>query len=90
MLSWFLQALLTEEENDMDSERNLDVLAAVPVFGQLWQNSVNVWLALSDARNMLNERMGLSADSAQNEAIERVLATRSRTTDINAGLKAAA
>ncbi len=74
----------------MDSDRDLDALAAVPVFGQLWLNGVNVWLALSDARNMLNERMGQSFDTAQSDAIERVLAGRHRRADSSPGLKAAA
>ena len=65
----------------MDSDRNLETLATVPMFGLLWLNSVNVLLALSDARNMLNERMGQTVDAVQSEAIERVLARRSRALD---------
>ena len=78
----------------MDSDRNLETLATVPMFGQLWLNSVNVLLALSDARNMLNERMGQTADAVQSDAIERVLARRSRaldrTVDSTVSLKAVA
>ena len=65
----------------MDSDRNLDALAAVPVLGQFWLNGMNVWLALSDARNMLNERLGQAVDTAQSDAIDRVLAARSRRSD---------
>ncbi len=87
---WVSVALMTEEDSDMDSDRNLDALAAVPVFGQLWLNGVNAWLALSDARNMLNERLGQAVDTAQSDAIERVLAGGSRASESSAGLKAVA
>ena len=86
--------MISEEGSEMDSDRNLETLATVPMFGQLWLNSVNVLLALSDARNMLNERMGQSADAVQSDAIERVLARRSRaldrTVDSTVSLKAVA
>ena len=87
---WVADALKTEEDSDMDSDRNLDALAAVPVFGQLWLNGLNVWLALSDARNMLNERVGQGVDTAQSDAIDRVLAGRNRGTESNSGLRAVA
>ena len=88
------EQLISEEDSEMDSDRNLETLATVPMFGQLWLNSVNVLLALSDARNMLNERMGQTADAVQSDAIERVLARRGRaldsTVDCTVSLKAVA
>ena len=88
------QLISEEEDSEMDSDRNLETLATVPMFGQLWLNSVNVLLALSDARNMLNERMGQTADAVQSDAIERVLARRGRaldsTVDCTVSLKAVA
>lgn len=56
--------------------KDLNLIASIPVVGSLWADVVGAWFALADASNMLNSRVESNALDEQNDAIERALASR--------------
>lgn len=49
-------------------------LTALPIVGRVWAGTVETWLALDDARNLLQTRADAGSASEQDAAIEQVLA----------------